>query len=150
MAAALPGGATVAVLGLAYKPFSDVVEESQGLRVAERLAAAGLRVVACDPLASATAKAARQGTIEVLDTPEACLCQADAVVVATPDPVFAALDPALFAASGPHPRLVVDCWRLLRQPLERLAGVRYVGVGLSSNDDVNDARLAALWAPASH
>lgn len=150
VAAALPEGSTVAVLGLAYKPFSDVVEQSQGLRVAEMLAGAGLRVVACDPLASAPAKSVVQGTIEMRETPAECLREADAVVVATPDPAFAMLDPALFGSDSASPRLVVDCWRLLRQPLEHLAGVRYVGVGLSSDDDANAARLAALWAPESH
>jgi UDP-glucose 6-dehydrogenase len=42
---------TVAVLGLSYKPFSNVVEESQALYLAERLVENGLRVVVYDPLA---------------------------------------------------------------------------------------------------
>ncbi len=100
---ALPPGATVAVLGLAYKPFSDVVEESQGLRVAERLSDAGLRVVACDPLASAAAKRALPGAIELCETPEECLRQADAVVIATPDPAFSSIDPAAVCCQRHHP-----------------------------------------------
>lgn len=142
---AMPPGATVAVLGLAYKPFSHVVEASQGLRIADALSRAGLRVVSWDPLAAASATAALGGAIVVLDSAEACLRQADAVVIATADPAFTALDPSLFASTHGAPRLVVDCWRLLRAALEHRTGVRYVGVGLSSDDAANAKRLAALW-----
>lgn len=145
VAAALPAGATVAVLGLAYKPFSDVVEESQGLRVAEQLAAAGLRVLACDPLVPAAAVTAALGAVTVHRAPAECVQEADAVVVATPDPAFAALAPSLFARTAANPRLVVDCWRLLRDPLEHLSGVRYVAIGLARDDEANAARLGALW-----
>ena len=43
-------GATVAVLGLSYKPFSHVTEESQGIYIADALSKAGARVVGYDPL----------------------------------------------------------------------------------------------------
>ncbi|MEM6552765.1 MAG: nucleotide sugar dehydrogenase [Planctomycetota bacterium] len=44
------GDAPVLVLGLSYKPGTGVVEQSQGLMVAERLAEAGRRVVVHDPM----------------------------------------------------------------------------------------------------
>ncbi|MEZ5316632.1 MAG: nucleotide sugar dehydrogenase [Vicinamibacterales bacterium] len=142
--AALPAGATVAVLGLAYKPASDVVEASAGLHLARALAAAGLRVVATDPLVSSLDGDPRVG-IDVRASPAACLAEAHGVVIATPDPAFAALDPALFESRGPEPRVVFDCWRLLRRVLEHRPGIRYLGVGLSADDPANAARLATLW-----
>ena len=45
-------GGTVAVLGLSYKPFSHVTEESQGVYIAQHLSRHGLRVVAYDPMSS--------------------------------------------------------------------------------------------------
>lgn len=142
--AAVPTGATVAVLGLAYKPASHVVEASQALEVAAGLAAAGYRVVAWDPLISPVETAARGLTL--LASAEACLACADAVVVATPDPAFAAIDPARLAAIDGGPRLVVDCWRHWRQALEHRPGVHYVAIGLSADDDDNRDRLATWWA----
>jgi UDPglucose 6-dehydrogenase len=50
-------GMTVAILGLAYKPFSHVVEESQSIYLAKALSKIGARVVAYDPLAGEMARA---------------------------------------------------------------------------------------------
>ena len=49
--------AVVAVLGLAYKPDTPVVEQSQGMMIATRLAQAGYRVLASDPVALDNASA---------------------------------------------------------------------------------------------
>ncbi len=124
-------GATVAVLGLAYKPHSNVVEQSHSLRLIEALNAAGMRVVAHDPLAGAGARRALAGKADVLDDLGSCLDQADAVVVATPDPAFATL------ASDDLPRraapvVVYDCWRLLRDALEGAPNVSYWALGLGA------------------
>lgn len=45
-------GTTAAVLGLAYKPLSHVIEESAGIYLCRALADAGLRVIGYDPLAT--------------------------------------------------------------------------------------------------
>jgi UDPglucose 6-dehydrogenase len=49
--ARLPAGGTVGVLGLSYKPDTAVIEESQGVALAKRLAEAGYRALAFDPMA---------------------------------------------------------------------------------------------------
>ncbi len=54
------GAETVAVLGLAYKPLSHVIEESPGIFLARALADTGIRVVAYDPLANDSARATLQ------------------------------------------------------------------------------------------
>ena len=48
----IPSGSTVAVLGLAYKPLSHVIEESPGIFMAKALSDAGMRVIGYDPLAT--------------------------------------------------------------------------------------------------
>lgn len=137
---------TIAVLGLAYKPQSHVVERSQGLEAALALAESGLRVVSYDPMAGEAAREVLKDKALVLDSVKACLDQADVVVVATPDPEFAALAAKDFPRRNP-PMRVIDCWRLLRTSLENAPHVRYSAVGLGG--EAAEELLARLWRPAS-
>lgn len=137
-------GATVAILGLAYKPSSHVTEESQGLYIARRLAKSGFRVVAFDPLSSEMDLADIQRDIVVLDSIEGCLAQAEAVLITTPDPAFKSLGASDFKNEWAEV-LVVDFWRLLRHELTGKAGIKYFGVGLGEQDAVNTSRLKKLW-----
>lgn len=141
-------GTTVAVLGLAYKPFSHVTEESQGLYLAKALAKAGARVVAYDPLAGETARAELGDQVVILDSVADCLAQAEVVLIATPDPAFRALTAADF---GDKKSLVtvVDFWRILAKELAGQPNIRYIPVGRSVDDAVNAARLAELWSGAA-
>jgi UDPglucose 6-dehydrogenase len=140
----VPNGATVAVLGLAYKPFSHVVEESQGVLLARELAMAGLRVVGYDPLARETARIELTDKAVILDVANAGIKQADAVVITTPDPQFRSLEPEDFPAKTP-PIIVFDCWRILREKLQTAPHVRYVPLGIGVDDEVNRGRLKKLW-----
>jgi UDPglucose 6-dehydrogenase len=135
---------TVAVLGLAYKPQSHVIERSQGLEAALAIAEYGLRVVCYDPLAREAARNELKDKAVVLDNVKACLDQADVVVIANADPEFAELTREDFPQRSP-PVQIIDCWRLLRQTLEGSANVRYRALGLAG--DVGDA-LARLWERA--
>ena len=138
-------GTTVAVLGLAYKPASHVIEESQGVALAKALSRHGARVVAHDPLAASLASQELKDHGLVLDSVADCLRQASVVVIATPDPIYGALDAKDFAQGG-RTVTVVDCWRLLASKLSGQPGINYVAVGRSVDDTRNTKRLAALWA----
>jgi UDPglucose 6-dehydrogenase len=127
--ARLRPGATVAVLGLAYKPGTQVVDEAPGLLLAQELALRGYRAVLHDPLANGAARALLGEAVAYAGSPADAIAAADAVVIANPDPSFAALRAADFPARK-DPVLVLDCWRLLRDELSTSARVRYVGVGL--------------------
>ena len=52
----LPANGTVGILGLSYKPNTGVIEESQGLRLAQHLLSAGTAVIVYDPAAMENAK----------------------------------------------------------------------------------------------
>jgi UDPglucose 6-dehydrogenase len=138
-------GATAAVLGLAFKPASNVVEESQGLLLAKALDRAGMRVVAYDPLANETARAELRDHAVVLESVRACLEQADLVLITTPDPVFKALRPADFVMAK-RPVTIVDFWRILPSSILETDGIRLVPIGRSMDDEKNAARLASLWS----
>ena len=125
-------GATVAILGLAYKPFSDVTEGSQGILLAKTLAERGARVIAHDPLAAISATKELAGKATVLESVNDCLRQASIVIITTADPVYAALDVTDFAVAK-QPVTVVDCWRILSDKLSNQANVVYLPIGRSIN-----------------
>lgn len=136
--------ATVAVLGLSYKPYSHVTEESQGVAVARQLSKSGLRIVAFDPMSSQMDIEELKREIVVLDSVEECLGQAEAVLITTPDPVFKELTAQDFANEWAEV-LVFDFWRILRNKLEGQPNIKYVGIGMSEDDAANTARLKKLW-----
>jgi UDPglucose 6-dehydrogenase len=138
-------GTTVAVLGLAYKPYSHVLEESQGVTVAKALAATGARVVAYDPLVDHTACREMGVHIAVADSAAAALRQADIVVITTPDPAFHTLKAVDFLKPGGM-MVVLDCWRILAPELAGQKGVNYMPLGRSTDDTANAARLVDLWS----
>ena len=146
-------GTTAAVLGLAYKPHSHVVEESQGMILAHALAETGIRVIAYDPLA----RAMDVGTYANPDmngwlmhtSLQGCLDEADIVLITTPDPMFKTLNSSNFARVKPAVT-VIDFWRILQQELGgHQPHIRYVPVGHSCRDEHNQARLQKLWAPTT-
>jgi len=119
---------TVGILGLAYKPDTSVVEQSQGLMLASRLLEAGHSVVVFDPKAQDTAFADMAQPFAAAASAEDCVQRAVLVVVMTPWPEFRAIPTEVFARS---PRMtVIDCWRLLSQEeLGAVADIVYLGRG---------------------
>jgi UDPglucose 6-dehydrogenase len=119
---------TIGILGLSYKPDTAVIEESQGVMLAERLLAHGYDVAAYDPKAFGAAQARLHGQLKAVPTAEACVRAADTVVVMTPWAEFRTLGPTAF--EKPHQRMaVLDCWRILPHDVARVADVVYIGVG---------------------
>jgi UDPglucose 6-dehydrogenase len=135
-------GSTVAVLGLAYKPFSHVIEESQGIYMAKALSKAGLRVIAYDPLANEGARTELAYHALVIDSLAGCLEQADVVLITTPDPAFKALKATDFRSGQVT---VVDFWRILDKECVGQPNIRYVPFGRSKDDEENGSRLQRLW-----
>jgi len=143
----VPPGGTVGLLGLAYKPASHVIEAAQGAAVAEACLSRGLRVVAFDPLVAALP--GRDG-VQVAGSAAEVAEIADVVVIATPDPAFAALDWGGLLARRPA-LAIVDAWRLLRDriPADAMARYHVLGRGPAPGTDAEaGARLASLWAGA--
>ena len=135
-------GRTVAVLGLAYKPLSHVIEESQAMLLVRAFIDRGARVLAYDPLAREAANAELGGRALVLDSIEDCVAQADIVVIATPDPEFRRLTPSHFRRDG-LPVVVIDFWRALATALRGADNIDYMAYGCGDQGGVDV--LAALW-----
>jgi UDPglucose 6-dehydrogenase len=121
------GDGAIGVLGLTYKPDTDVVEEAFGLLLAQELSAAGISVIVYDPSADAIRAVGQNKTIRCTASAEECIALSDVVVLATPWQEFREVPAALWARPN-RPRVVVDCWRVLHH-LDGADGVRYVRLG---------------------
>ena len=141
----IESGTTVAVLGLAYKPFSSVVEESQSIDLVRSLSRAGACVVGYDPLSSETARGVLGEEARIVDSISECLVRAKVVLVTTPDPAFRTLSMTDFD-QAPARIIVVDFWRILDREIAEHPRIDYIPVGRSIDDLANTARLAKLWA----
>ena len=123
----IPDGGTVGILGLTYKPNTDVVDEAPGLLLANELASRGVRVTAYDTAGSSNAARLLDGKVSLAATAPECIQHSDVVVVATPWREFQTISAKRWARQYP-PRTVIDCWRVLKD-LEACDGVQYLGLG---------------------
>ena len=117
----------VAVLGLAFKPQSDDVRDSPALDVARGLAEAGAHVVAYDPQAMGPAKKRFPG-LNVAETVQQALLDADIAVLVTEWPEFVQLDPRTAGDLMAHKR-IVDARNVLDPAAWRAAGFHYSSLG---------------------
>jgi UDPglucose 6-dehydrogenase len=107
----LPVHGTVAVLGLAYKPSTPVIEESQGVALVRALQQNGIDVVAHDPMASAPAQAVLGKSARFATSAREAVAEADVAVVITAWPEYAEISED-WAANG-RTRFIIDCWHQL-------------------------------------
>ncbi len=107
-----PSDGTIAILGMSYKPYTHVIEESQGVALAKQLAAAGRNVVIADPLAIGPAKAVLGQLVQAAGSVHEAVANADVVVITTPWKEFRTIERELSSGSGRR-LTVVDPWRLI-------------------------------------
>jgi len=119
-------GATIGLLGLAFKAGTDDTRESPALAVARRLVAAGAKVKGYDP---AVTRVDMEG-VEVVDDAYAACEGANALVIATEwdDFKWLDLDKIADAMAEKH---IVDARNLLDRGAVKRRGFSYQGVGRS-------------------
>jgi len=117
----------VGILGLTYKPGTDVVEEAVGFLLAKELVEQGVDILAYDP-ALTLHRTSATDAIPFAGSATQCITEADLVVLATPWPEFTAISAGQWSRSA-SPRTVVDCWRALPH-LRQQPGINYLGLGL--------------------
>jgi UDPglucose 6-dehydrogenase len=121
------GNAAIGILGLTYKPDTDVVEEAFGLLLAQELSASGLRVIVYDPAADAERALGSWKNVRCASSATECIEQSGVVVLATPWREFREMPLERWTRRNQE-RVVIDCWRVLNH-LESAEGVRYVRLG---------------------
>jgi UDPglucose 6-dehydrogenase len=140
----LPKGTNVAVLGLAYKPLSHVIEESPGIYLCRALSEAGYRVIGHDNLAAPYAETALKMSALVTDSVEEALKDADVVLVTTTDKAYTSLTADQLLRGRPA-TTVIDFWRCLKH-LAADPRIRYVPIGLCRDEGVAARGLMPLWS----
>ena len=128
----LPEGGKVGILGLSYKPDTDVIDESQGVELARSLVAKNISVVLYDPAAMDNTRVALGDSDSALfaSSVEDCVQQSDLIVITTPWEEFKDIRPAYLSHHSSRP-IILDCWRILeRQKYEQVAEYMTLGVGL--------------------
>lgn len=140
--AVLPEGGSVSILGLAYKPDTDV-GESPGISLARDLVERGARVSAYDPAATPGARAALADLpgVRFAESAEACIDAGDVVVVTVAWDEFRNIGADRLARAG-RPRTLIDCWRILDRPDVR-SSVDYIALGRGPRPAALKGRHAA-------
>src|SRR5581483_6012663 len=136
-----PPGARVGVLGLAYKPLTDVTDESAGIGLCRRLADAARTVFAHDYLASKNASSALAETsVHICSDPAEILQEACRTIVVTcPWPQYRKFfEMNKYCFRGTH-TTVLDPWRLLQSIVDH--DVHYITT-LDSPKAVASAKVA--------
>jgi UDPglucose 6-dehydrogenase len=104
-------GSQVGILGLAYKPDTNVVEESPGVALAALLADAGYDVTVFDPSATDAALKVLGDRVRASESINELVERSNVIVIATPWPEFA--DLPLEPLERGDRRVVIDCWRIV-------------------------------------
>lgn len=121
------GPQPIGILGLTYKPNTEVVEESFGLLLAQELSSSNFAVTVYDPSADATRVLGAHKNIRVATSAQECISESGVVVLATPWQAFCEIPAAQWTCRA-KPRIVIDCWRALSH-LEGADGIHYVKLG---------------------
>jgi UDPglucose 6-dehydrogenase len=125
-------GKKLAVLGLAFKGGTDDCRDSPAIALVKQLQAEGAEITAFDPIAMERAKSLLPaGTVRFADDAYEACCGADALLILTEWPEFARLDWQRVRGLLNLP-IVLDGKNLLEPTAVRAAGLRYFGVGLTS------------------
>ncbi len=131
IAAAVPRGSTIAMLGLAFKANTDDIRESPPLALLARLLDAGYAVRVHDPMAMRATRLRFGDTVEYAEDVYSCAAGAAALVVATDWNEYKQLDFARLGALM-SARLVFDLRNLYDFEQTARDGFTVIGVGRSS------------------
>jgi UDPglucose 6-dehydrogenase len=122
-------GMRLGILGLSYKPNTNVIEESQALALAQAPSENGNAVAVYDPLAMENARSVLKDKVQYMHSALECIQNSDLVVITTPADEFRALKAADFPKRS-EKIIVLDCWRLLAEALRSCPWVEYLALGV--------------------
>ena len=125
----LPKGKKIGILGLSYKPDTNVIEESQGLEIARALSEEEIKVVVYDPAAMDQARQVLGKNVEFASSLEDCCKKADLILITTPWSEFKAIFPEWLKG-----KTVIDCWKILdSKKFDKK--VKYIAVGINPKNE---------------
>lgn len=122
----LPQSGQVSILGLSYKPDTNVIEESQPIEIAKILSEKGVSVTVYDPAAMKNAKKVLNRIIFANSLKES-VENSDLIIIVIPWPEFKKIEPDWLKPGV----ILIDCWRILDSEKYKKAS-KYVALGVSS------------------
>ncbi len=97
----------IAILGLSYKPDTPVIDESQGVMIANLLSDRGSSVSVNDPLALNNAKEKLNGSIDLVQDLYEIVSNSEVLIITTPWKEYLSLN-----NSHLKNKVIIDCWRI--------------------------------------
>ncbi len=121
-------GKRAAVLGLSFKAGTSDARKSPGVKIANLLAGTGASVNAYDPEANGEAKEDLTDSVNLVESAEEAVKDAEIIFVATDWPEFKEinLNELKSAMTG---SLLVDCMNIYDPEKALAAGLEFIGVG---------------------
>ncbi len=117
----------IAILGLSYKPFTDVVEESPGMILAQNLLNKGYRLNLHDPWAMESAKKTISSKVIYFDSLKECIANSDTIIIMTLWPEYKEIRNSWYKTSRVY---LIDPWRLYKD-VHFSNNITYIGLGLA-------------------
>ncbi len=121
----------IGILGLSYKPGTYVVEESQGIHLANQLTKKGYAVSVYDPMALEEAEKILNFGVDIALSTTDCLQKSDTILILISWPEFSReITPNLLRELGGN-KVILDCWRLLsKSEFAPVCDLFYLGCGM--------------------
>ena len=121
----------VSILGLTYKPDSDIVEPSAPMEIAKALLEAGAILSIYDPAGMENARRALgENQVNYAGSAIECLAGTEFCILATPWPEFKTLSAQDFT-DAMKKSVLLDCWRIFGR-FEFSNKLEYMAIGLGS------------------
>lgn len=121
----LPVSNSIAILGLAYKPNTPIVEESAAIKLIEELLCHKLHITVYDPQAMDNTRAIFGDAINYASTLKECLDSSECWIIALPYDEFKVLDDSYISR---NPTTLIDCWRVI-DPGKFGNKLKYIALG---------------------
>ena len=112
----------ISVLGMSYKPDTPVIDESQGIMIANQLADLGLAISVNDPQALENAQKVLNSKIQIINNVEAAILDSEVIIITTPWQEYKDINPKIF-----NNKTIIDCWRIYDQSEIPNCNVIYLG-----------------------
>lgn len=116
---------SVSILGLAYKPCTNVIEGSPSIKLIEGLLKRDIKIMVYDQLAMESVRAYFGDDILYAGSVRDCLSYAPLCVIAAQAEEFKRIDESHFTH---NPSVLIDCWRIL-DPSRFSKKIKYISVG---------------------
>lgn len=140
--------AKVGILGLSYKPDTNLIEASQSILLAKRLIDNGYQIYAYDPLAMDMSKDLFSEEDFILCPSMAdCIKNVDLVAIVTPWAEFVNISLPCLERNAVR-LVIIDCWRLLEPQQSKIrehCDLVFLGQGLEKTENLSvSSKFSAL------